>query len=403
MKYRKRLLVLDDEPDIGEFVRDVAIESGYDALASDNPEMFPSVYTNDIDVVVLDLMMPGTDGVEIIRFLAECGSNSSIILISGYNAGVLHSAQELASEHGLHVIGSLTKPIRYVELEQLLGIAPALLASRRKSDSSLFEKPGIEEFVQAIENGEIIPHFQPQLNFSSRALIGVEALVRWEHPRRGLLPAGLILDLAQEADLLGELTSCVLNQSLIQCRGWQDAGLQTPVSINMSADIFKDLQIPKMLEEQLREHRLDPSQIILEVTESALMQELVKSLDTLTRLRMKGIALSIDDFGTGYSSLVQLHRIPFSEMKIDRSFVMNALSDDEALAIVKITIMLGHELGMKVVAEGIENQRTWDLLLSLGCDAAQGYFIARPMPGDELLAWARLHNAALNLNRSGQC
>ena len=110
---------------------------------------------------------------------------------------------------------------------------------------------------------------------------------------------------------------------------------------------------------------------------------------------MKGIALSIDDFGTGYSSLVQLHRIPFSEMKIDRSFVINALSDEEALAIVKITIMLGHELGMKVVAEGIENQRTWDLLLSLGCDAAQGYYIAKPMPGDELLMWARSHSAAL--------
>ena len=395
MKYRKRLLVLDDEPDIGEFVRDVAIESGYDAIVSADPEMFPSVYTNDMDVVVLDLMMPGTDGIEIIRFLAECGSNSSIILISGYNAGVLHSAQELASEHGLHVIGTLTKPIRYVELEQLLETAPALITARRKSDPGLFEKPGIDEFIEALENGQIIPHYQPQLDFASRALIGVEALVRWEHPRWGVLPAGLVLDLAQEADLLGELTTSVLNQSLIQCRKWQDAGLKTLVAINMSADIFKDLQIPKMLEDELYKHRLDPSQIILEVTESALMQELVKSLDTLTRLRMKGIALSIDDFGTGYSSLVQLHRIPFSEMKIDRSFVINALSDEEALAIVKITIMLGHELGMKVVAEGIENQRTWDLLLSLGCDAAQGYYIAKPMPGDELLMWARSHSAAL--------
>jgi EAL domain-containing protein (putative c-di-GMP-specific phosphodiesterase class I) len=161
----------------------------------------------------------------------------------------------------------------------------------------------------------------------------------------------------------------------------------------MSADSFRDLEFPKMLEDQLKAHCLDPSQIVLEVTESALMQELVKSLDTLTRLRMKGIALSIDDFGTGYSSLVQLHRIPFSEMKIDRSFIRNALSDEESLAIIKITIMLAHELGMKVVAEGIENQQTWDLLSSLGCDAAQGYFIAKPMPGKELLNWVRFHGA----------
>ncbi|MCB1752600.1 MAG: EAL domain-containing response regulator [Gammaproteobacteria bacterium] len=391
MAYRKRLLVLDDERDIAEFVRDVAIESGYDALASNSSAAFPSVYSSDIDVVVLDLMMPGTDGIEIIRFLAECGSNTSVILISGYNAGVLHSAQELASEHGLHVIGSLTKPIRYEELEQLLATVPALLPMRRLSDTGRLEKPGIDEFIAAIDNGEIVPYFQPQLDIASQTLIGVEALVRWEHPYRGLLPAGLILELAHEADLLVELSTCVLNQSLTQCRKWLEEGLKTLVSINMSADIFKDLGLPTMLEEQLQMHRLDPGQITLEVTESALMQELVKSLDTLTRLRMKGIALSIDDFGTGYSSLVQLHRIPFSEMKIDRSFVVNALTDEEALAIVKITIMLGHELGMKVIAEGIENRQTWDLLATLGCDAAQGYFIAKPMPGDALSAWAQSH------------
>ena len=393
MDCKKRLLVLDDERDIGEFVRDVAIESGFDALASDRPEAFPSIYTNDIDVVVLDLMMPGTDGIEIIRFLAEQRSKSFIILISGYNAGVLHSAQALASEHGLHVIGSLTKPIRYVELEQLLELVPALVPARTNADASLFETPGIDEFHAAIRNGEIVPHYQPQLDFTSQTLVGVEALVRWEHPHRGLLPAGLVLNLAHEADLLSEMTSSVLSQSLIQCSEWQAAGLKTLVSINMSADMFKDLELPKLLEEQLRAHRLEPAQIILEVTESALMQELVKSLDTLTRLRMKGIALSIDDFGTGYSSLVQLHRIPFSEMKIDRSFVLNALTDEEALAIVKITIMLGHEHGRKVVAEGIENQQTWDLLARLGCDVAQGYFIAKPMPGDELLTWARSRSA----------
>ena len=387
MGYKKRLLVLDDEPDIGEFVRDVAIESGFDALVSNSPEAFPSIYSNDIDVVVLDLMMPGIDGVEIIRFLAERGSNSSLVLMSGYNAGVLHSAQELASEHGLHVLGSLTKPIRYDDLERLLTEAPALQMTRRKSVANLLEKPGVEELRVAIGNGEILPYYQPQLDIASRTLTGVEALVRWAHPQRGLLPAGLILELANRANLLGDLTNCVLHQSLVQCRQWLEAGLKTKISINMSAEQFKDLELPRVLEDQLRDHHLDPAQIVLEVTESALMQELAKSLDTLTRLRMKGIALSIDDFGTGYSSLVQLHRIPFSEMKIDRSFVGNALVDDEALAIVKITIMLGHELGMKVVAEGIETQRTWDLLEELGCDSAQGYFIAKPMPGNQLLSW----------------
>jgi EAL domain-containing protein (putative c-di-GMP-specific phosphodiesterase class I) len=387
MTRKRKLLVLDDEPDIGEFVRDVAIECEFEAASSHTSENFPMLYQHDIDVVVLDLMMPGTDGVEIIRYLAECGANSAIILISGYNAGVLHSAQKLASEHGLHVIGTLTKPIRYTELERLLLQVPLLTDKRPRIVQGLADTPSEAELQQAIEHGQILPFYQPQLRIADRSLIGVEALVRWQHPERGILPAGLILDLAESAGLMDELTNTVLNQSLMQCRQWLDQGLRTQVSINVSADTLMDLELPKLLERQLEDYDLDPNQVVLEVTETALMQELVKSLEILTRLRMKGIGLSIDDFGTGYSSLVQLHRIPFSEMKIDRSFVKNALSDEEALAIVKITIMLAHELGMRVVAEGIETPETWALLHSLGCDAAQGFYVAHPMPGAEIRDW----------------
>ncbi|MCB1758370.1 MAG: EAL domain-containing response regulator [Gammaproteobacteria bacterium] len=387
MTRKRKLLVLDDEPDIGEFVRDVAIECEFEAISSHTSESFPSLYQHNIDVVVLDLMMPGTDGVEIIRYLAECGSNSAIILISGYHAGVLHSAQELASEHGLHVLGTLTKPIRYTELERLLLLVPPLTDKQPRGAQGLADIPSVVELQQAIERGEILPFYQPQLRIADRSLLGVEALVRWKHPQRGVLPAGLILDLALSSGLMGELTNSILNQALIQCRHWLDQGLRTQVSINVSADTLMDLELPKLLGKQLEDYALEPNQVVLEVTESALMRELVRSLEILTRLRMKGIGLSIDDFGTGYSSLVQLHRIPFSEMKIDRSFVKHALADEEALAIVKITIMLAHELGMRVVAEGIETAETWALLHSLGCDAAQGYHIARPMPGTDILDW----------------
>jgi len=187
---------------------------------------------------------------------------------------------------------------------------------------------------------------------------------------------------------MGELTHWVIDRTVKQEQLWQDAGLTATVSVNISALDVTGLMLPEQLEELLKDNRLAPARLALEITESALMGELVTSLDILTRLRLKGIRLSIDDFGTGYSSLSLLHKVPFTELKIDRSFVSNMHEDSGARAIVKTCILLGHELHMRVVAEGVENEEHLELLKKMGCDLAQGYFIARPMPGSELMAWA---------------
>ncbi|MCP4433512.1 MAG: EAL domain-containing protein, partial [Gammaproteobacteria bacterium] len=227
----------------------------------------------------------------------------------------------------------------------------------------------------------------PQLNVTRGSLAGVEALVRWNHPQRGLLMPDIIIPLAEQAGMMDELTSEVIDQSFSQLKTWQEQGLQTQISINISAGSLVELGFPELVSSKIEQYRLQPKQIALEVTETSLMQDLAKSLDVLTRLRIKGIKLSIDDFGTGYSSMVQLYRAPFSEIKIDQSFVSHATKDAEAQAIVDITILLGNRLDLTVVSEGVEDQETWDLLSTLGCDVAQGYFIARPMPGDQLLKW----------------
>lgn len=388
MSDKHRLLVVDDELDIAEFIRDVAIDVGFDAIATHRANDFEQLYSDDIDVVVLDLVMPQRDGVELLRFMANQYSSAKIILISGYDTGVLHSAQKLAAEQGLDVVETLSKPILYDELEILLRQLPLTSENRpQQATIELLELPTEEELQKALAQGELEVYYQPQLDFSSGSLAGVEALVRWNHPERGLLMPNLIIPLAEETGLMDMLTSEVLEQSFRQASIWLQGGLKTQVSINMAPCNFKHLDLPEWITEKLQEYKLSPDQIAMEVTETTLMQELTKSLDILTRLRMKGVELSIDDFGTGYSSLVQLHRIPFSELKIDLSFVMKATTDPEALAIVEITILLGHKLGMSVVAEGIDSQETWDLLAGLGCDVGQGYFIARPMPGDQLLAW----------------
>ncbi|QYZ65784.1 MAG: regulatory protein [Gammaproteobacteria bacterium (ex Lamellibrachia satsuma)] len=391
MADKRKLLVIDDEPDIGVFVRDVALDLGYEAISIHRPDSFEAFFSDDIDLVVLDLIMPGRDGVELLRTMAERSSTASIILISGYDTGVLHSAQKLASEQGLHVVGTLTKPIRYRELEDMLNAIVYPSKNRPRDAIEFLEFPSEQELQQAIDNGELEPHFQPQVNFSDNSLVGVEALIRWRHPAHGLLMPDIIIPLAEQSGLMDRLSAEVLQQAFKQVSEWMAAGLKTRVAINMAPCNFKDLNLPELIDVKIGQYGLGPDQVTLEVTETTLMQELIKSLDILTRLRMKQIKLSIDDFGTGYSSLQQLHRIPFSEMKIDKSFVMRATSDKEALAIVKMTILLGHELGMKVVAEGIESQETWDLLSDLGCDVAQGYFIAKPMPGGQLPNWVRNH------------
>ena len=190
----------------------------------------------------------------------------------------------------------------------------------------------------------------------------MEALVRWLHPERGLIYPDEFIWLAEKEGLMEDLTRTVIDQSVHQEQQWQNNVKWICVSVNISAIDITSLKLPEQLAELLEANKLSPSKLTLEVTETALMGELVKSLDILTRLRMKGLGLSIDDFGTGYSSLSQLHRVPFTELKIDQSFVISMLEDEEARAIVKTCVMLGHELKMKVVAEGVESKEHLEIL-----------------------------------------
>ncbi len=386
---RLRMLVMDDEPDIGEFIRDVAIDVGFDAVAIHQASKFEKVYSSGFEVIVLDLVMPDIDGVELLRFLAGQHASAKIILISGYDKGVLNSAQKLALEHGLDIIATFGKPLIHEELETLFGSITSSPEYLRDSTIELLELPTKEELKTAIGEGELEPWFQPQLGIQSGSLVGVEALIRWNHPQRGLLMPNIIIPLAEQTKMMDELTSFVFEQSFKWIRAWREQGLETRTSINVTVESLKELGFPERVSEKARQYQLSPKQVVVEVTESGLMLDLTKSLDVLTRTRMKGIELSIDDFGTGYSSMVQLYRAPFSEIKVDRSFVMQATSDAEALAIVEMTILLGHKLGMTVVAEGIENKETWHLLADLGCDTAQGFLISKPMPGNKLVEWAK--------------
>lgn len=383
------IYIIDDEPQtvslLTEYIQLVdCVAIGYteaEDFFQDNDS-----YIQD-SIIILDLNMPKMDGIEVMRQMVATGRLSPLILISGYDSGVLHSAEQLAKAYSLDIIATMAKPFTFSNFKSILQ------EYTKKSDRRLSPRPEMEVLVSELEvalrDNQLVLHYQPKINISDGEICGVEALVRWNHPRYGLVYPDSFIALAENNGLIGSLTARVIRMAVNQVLLWRKVDLVTPVAVNISADNITSLSLPEQLSNMLNQHELDPTMLTLEVTESALMGKLVTSLDILTRLRMKGIRLSIDDFGTGYSSLSQLYKMPFTELKVDRSFVMNMTRDDEALGIVKTCVMLGHELKMKVVAEGVEDREVLNLLKGMGCDYAQGYYIAKPMPAEALLDWEK--------------
>jgi diguanylate cyclase (GGDEF)-like protein len=242
---------------------------------------------------------------------------------------------------------------------------------------------------RAISDAELELHYQPKVNLVTGQVGGVEALVRWHRPEHGLLLPGAFIPIAERSGLIGALGQWTLAAAAGQARQWQDAGISLTVAVNLSARNLRDPKLPDEVIRILEEHALEPRCLKLEVTESMLMIEVDRTLDALGRLKAAGVQISIDDFGTGYSSLSRLARLPVSEIKIDKSFVLDMLDNPANAVIVRSTIDLAHNLGLTVVAEGVERLDTWQRLTSWGCDEAQGFLIGKPMPNAETEEWLR--------------
>ena len=243
------------------------------------------------------------------------------------------------------------------------------------------------ELRHSIEKHELVLYYQPKIDLATGRTTGVEALVRWRHPQKGLILPDEFITLAEHTGFIKSLTLWVLNEGIRQYRVWRQAGIEVSVSVNLSARNLQDLQLPEQIAELLRTDGPKPGQLELEITESAIMADPARAMEILTRLRGMGIRFSIDDFGAGYSSLGYLKKLPVDEVKIDKSFVIGMAANEDDAVIVRSTIDLAHNLGLKVVAEGVESQKIWERLVAMGCDAAQGYYMCRPIPADELTRW----------------
>jgi EAL domain-containing protein (putative c-di-GMP-specific phosphodiesterase class I) len=243
------------------------------------------------------------------------------------------------------------------------------------------------ELGYAIDNDELVLHYQPKIDLKTGQLTGVEALVRWQHPRVGLIQPDRFVPQAEQTALIQPLGRWVLNAALSQCRAWQIGGVPIPVSVNLSMRDLHDPHLPEAVAAVLERWEVLPGQLMVEITETGIMANPDRAVDVLTRLHNLGVGTAIDDFGAGYSSFRYLKQLPVDELKIDKSFVQNMALDPSDAAIVHASIELGRRLGLTVVAEGVEDEATWRLLASLGCDMAQGYYAARPLPAADFITW----------------
>jgi len=245
----------------------------------------------------------------------------------------------------------------------------------------------VVELRGAIERNELELYYQPKLHMRTGIMTRCEVLMRWNHPKRGLLAPVHFIPLAERTGLIRSLTDWLLDRALSQCRTWQDAGAPIHMALNISAKSLLDQALPTKVQSALDRWGVDPRFLKIEITESSIMADPAHALAILAMLQSMGVRLSVDDFGTGYSSLTHLRELPIDEIKIDKSFVMGLTGNDADAAIVRTVIDLGHNLGKQVCAEGVEDEATWNRLADLGCDLAQGYWIARPLPAEELMAW----------------
>jgi EAL domain-containing protein (putative c-di-GMP-specific phosphodiesterase class I) len=336
-------------------------------------------------------MMPGTDGVVLLRDIAKLQPQVGLILMSSADGRVLRTAEGIARERQLNVLGTLAKPVAQKALSALLG---------RLEQSTPIQKPGAEvvkitadDLKAALACGEIIIHVQPEVHIRDRRLGVVEALARWTSPVYGSIPPDSFVPLAESCGLIRELTDVTLRAGIAACAQWRRQGLDIRVAINLSPFMLEDLSLPEAIAALAAEHGLPTRNLLLEVTESGVFKDVATSLDILARLRLRGMSLALDDYGTGHSSLKQLLRIPFTDLKLDRMFLTGSDTDPERRRVVESTITLAHDLGLKVIAEGVETEEQLQLLSDLGCDYAQGWLIARAMPVDQLVDWARSYSS----------
>lgn len=337
-------------------------------------------------VMLLDLELPGMDGIEVLQHLRHQSERPEVVLVSSSDEVLINAVATMAEAIGVPLLGAFRKPL-----------TPALLAETlerygckhtpKPAVPSPSPAPDALQLRRALNLGEIRAFYQPKISLQQPQLAGWEVLSRWRDNQGHHYSPAQFIPLAESEGLIGELTLYLLEQVLVDMQRWQHQGVRTAVAINLSAVSLNQPEIASEIIQRVAASGLSPRTISFEITESALVMDVPAALATISRLRLKGFGFSIDDYGTGFSSMQQLSRFPFTELKIDRSFVQGASRQAHVRQILQSAIDMGKRMGITSVGEGVETLEELHLLKSLGCRQAQGYLIARPMPASDVINW----------------
>lgn len=389
------VLVVDDSRvqrgHTAELCRSIGIREVHEATNGREALAVLSGLARAPDLMIVDLEMPTMDGPELLERLQRQGFDIPIIVVSSRERGLIRSVQDMGGVLGLRVIEALQKPLSAAALEAALRNLRQSGGEGAKSRTLL--PVDASELQAALAQGQIEVHFQPKADIRTGIVRGVEALARWRHPVHGFVSPEQFIPIAEANDLIHPLTLEVMNQALLQAASWQARGLHLSLALNLSPRLLERPDITREITSLQRAHGVPAEQIVLEVTESSLVRQLGLALSVLCSLRLKGFGLSIDDYGTGFSSMQQLARIPFTELKIDRTFVHGACDRKDLQVILRSALEMATQLGLVTVAEGVERMQDWRLLQEFGCTHGQGWLIAKAMPGVEIGQWLKEHRA----------
>jgi EAL domain-containing protein (putative c-di-GMP-specific phosphodiesterase class I) len=381
---RLRLLVVDDQRLDRAIATHAGKQVGYEVNAAASIAETRTQFEagNRFDFVVLDLSLGAEDGLDVLPLIARFDPDAILVLVSGFDGRILAASQRIASALGLRVSGVLRKPILPTALQRLLRMSPYPRAL--DLDIGLAIEP--EQIRRAIAEEKIAPWFQPQVSLESGLVLGAEALARWERPDGASIPPAIFVPIAEKHGLAAALTDSMLDQALSACAAWRDTRPDCWVAVNVSPLLLNDPGIIDRIEHKLQRHRVPAGVLVVEITESSGIPDTPIAVEILTRLRIRGVNLALDDFGTGHSSMLSLVRMPFNEMKVDQAFVRDSVDNLDARKVVRASASLGRELGLKVVAEGVESEAIASVMRDAGCHIGQGWLYGRAVPSEAFTA-----------------
>jgi EAL domain-containing protein (putative c-di-GMP-specific phosphodiesterase class I)/CheY-like chemotaxis protein len=345
---------------------------------------FQDSFSPTVSVAIIDLQLPGMDGLELIRTLAAMKCRARLIVVGAQPANLMFSVETMAQAYGFDLLGTITRPVSVTRLQALLQhyVPPELPSSRAKGPAFSFSEVGI-----GLQARQFEPFFQPKIELETGQVKGLESFARWRHPEHGVLGPSAFIDALEQNNRIDFLDWSMIEKSVEQCRAFHDQGIPISISINLAPETLAHPAFMQQIAACTGRHRVLPDYITFEMPESSVLTTDPSFVERLVRLRMAGYGLAIDDYGTGRSNLQLLARIPFSELKIDRSFVDGASKKRALGTVLSSCLGLARSLDRMSVAVGVETKQDWDFLQGLGCTYAQGYHIASPMAAADFPGW----------------